>query len=395
MARNLRLLPWYWVLRWAWLGNAIWVIYLTTERGLSLGAVFMFEAFFAAVSTVAELPTGAFADRYGRRASMLIGALGITLSMTIFGIAHNAAVLLTSYLTWGIAFAFLSGADDAFMFDTLRALHREAEFTRINGRLNGIVSIWAALLSVAGSLLAALISLAAPILASAVFSLAAAVLVWQLAEPPRALEQRGSILRTTARAARHVAREPALRWLVALVALVGVGSEVVFTTFQPIARGYGVPVGALGVFAVANSTVMAVGGWSAHRIEARLGMTRTIGVCALFGTATLLAGAVALPPLYAVLMLSLGAWQVLYPLAVDYLSRHADDEMRASVLSIRQMLMGALWVALLPVIALAADGAGVRAAVLAAGVTLTTLAVGAYLLWLRAERAAGAPAAAT
>ena len=34
MAQNLRILPWWWVLRWMWLGEAIWVIYLIEERGL-------------------------------------------------------------------------------------------------------------------------------------------------------------------------------------------------------------------------------------------------------------------------------------------------------------------------------------------------------------------------
>ncbi|MCH7873245.1 MAG: response regulator, partial [Planctomycetes bacterium] len=47
--RNMRLLPWWWVLRWVWLGEAVWIIYLIRERGLTLGQVALFEAVFMAV----------------------------------------------------------------------------------------------------------------------------------------------------------------------------------------------------------------------------------------------------------------------------------------------------------------------------------------------------------
>ena len=63
MRRNLRLLPWWWVLRWAWLGEGIWVIYLTDTRGLTLGQALLFEAVFSAVVIATELPTGMVADR--------------------------------------------------------------------------------------------------------------------------------------------------------------------------------------------------------------------------------------------------------------------------------------------------------------------------------------------
>ena len=49
MERNMRLLPWWWVMRWFWFGEGIWVIYLIQERGLTLGQVLIFEAGFGAI----------------------------------------------------------------------------------------------------------------------------------------------------------------------------------------------------------------------------------------------------------------------------------------------------------------------------------------------------------
>ena len=69
LERNLRILPWWWATRWIWLGEAIWVIYLTTDRGLTLGEVLLFQAVYSAVVIAGEVPTGMMADRWGRRLS--------------------------------------------------------------------------------------------------------------------------------------------------------------------------------------------------------------------------------------------------------------------------------------------------------------------------------------
>ena len=38
----------WWILRWSFLGEAVWVIYLINDRGLTLGQVLLFEAAFQA-----------------------------------------------------------------------------------------------------------------------------------------------------------------------------------------------------------------------------------------------------------------------------------------------------------------------------------------------------------
>ena len=73
MERNLRVLPWWWVLRWTWLGEGIWVIYLVEQRGVTVGQVLLFEAVLATIVIVSQVPTGVIADRYGRRPTLPTG----------------------------------------------------------------------------------------------------------------------------------------------------------------------------------------------------------------------------------------------------------------------------------------------------------------------------------
>ena len=108
--RSLRLLPYWWVLRWAWLGEAIWVIYLIETRGLTLGQVLLFDAIFFGSQLLAEIPTGVVADRYGRRTSMLWGSLLTSVAFLIFGLAGTLPLLLAAYVLFGISGALMSGS---------------------------------------------------------------------------------------------------------------------------------------------------------------------------------------------------------------------------------------------------------------------------------------------
>ena len=249
--RSLRLLPYWWVLRWAWLGEAIWVIYLIETRGLTVGQVLLFDAVFFGSQLLAEIPTGVVADRYGRRTSILWGSLLTSVAFLIFGLAGTLPLLLASYVLFGISGALISGADDAYLFDSLRAVGRGDEFASVAGRLNGLMTLAIAGFTVVGGLMVVVTPLSWPIVASGLISLTATGIAWRLKEPPR--ERDGdagaaSFLASGVRAGRRVLRMPSLRWIVLLGALPQVAGFVVFTTFQPILVGHDVPVGALGWF---------------------------------------------------------------------------------------------------------------------------------------------------
>ena len=87
MERSLRLLPYWWVLRYAWLGEAIWFVYLVQSRGLTVGQALLFDAVFFSSLLLSEMPTGVVADRYGRRISMLSGSLLLSAGFIVFALA--------------------------------------------------------------------------------------------------------------------------------------------------------------------------------------------------------------------------------------------------------------------------------------------------------------------
>jgi DHA3 family tetracycline resistance protein-like MFS transporter len=66
-----------------------------------------------------EIPTGVFADTFGRRSSVIIAFLLIAIAMLVEGTYPiYAAILLTQFL-WGLGFTFYSGAADAWIADEI------------------------------------------------------------------------------------------------------------------------------------------------------------------------------------------------------------------------------------------------------------------------------------
>lgn len=66
---------------------------------------------------IAEVPTGAFADRFGRRLSAMTGAAMLPLCPLILYFGHSFPAYLTAGIISGVAGAFISGSLDALLYD--------------------------------------------------------------------------------------------------------------------------------------------------------------------------------------------------------------------------------------------------------------------------------------
>src|SRR5437764_4338863 len=90
---------------------SIWVVYLQEERGLSLTQITVLDAPFWLVMVLSEVPTGALADRWGRRLALLVGGLCYAAALFLFGVAESYPLLVLSYLVWSFSMTLASGAD--------------------------------------------------------------------------------------------------------------------------------------------------------------------------------------------------------------------------------------------------------------------------------------------
>ena len=110
--------------------SSIWSFYLTEYCRFSLTEAVAFHAGTTAVSGILDLPTGSWADRFGRKRVVLLGFIARAIAATLMIVASSTPVLILAAIANGFGWAQLSGAMEAFLHDNLKARGEDASFRR-------------------------------------------------------------------------------------------------------------------------------------------------------------------------------------------------------------------------------------------------------------------------
>lgn len=110
------------------------------DYGLTLAQYAILNVAWAAAIVTLEVPSGALADRLGRRRMVVAAAslMVFEMCLLVFAPAHSFwlfPVMLLNRITSGAAEASASGADEALAYDSLTAAGRAAEWPAVLARL--------------------------------------------------------------------------------------------------------------------------------------------------------------------------------------------------------------------------------------------------------------------
>ena len=131
-----------------------------------------------------EVPSGAVADRIGRRASLTLSFLGQALSMLILGLSTEFWGFLIGTALYYAAGSLMTGTHEAFIYETLHELGQAKDIKKIVGKATYIAQVTTGVLFV-GVPLIAKYSLPLPFFINTVVFLVTAFLTWSLTEPAR------------------------------------------------------------------------------------------------------------------------------------------------------------------------------------------------------------------
>jgi MFS family permease len=367
----------------------IWVIYLQQERGFSLTRITLLDVPFLLLVVVAEVPTGAIADRFGRRTSLMLGSALFAIAVFIFGVSENYGVILLSYTVWGLGLTFQSGADTAILYDSLKACGREADFQKVNSRLWALTSLSVLIAILVGAPIAAATSFTFAICLSAGIAVCAVPVAFSMREP------RGEFggahedyFGTIRRGLRDVWEHPRLRYMIlfSAVLMACTFSPLVFA--QPFLAEHGVSTGNLGLWQAPVRAAGVVAAFFAAQFVMRIGeraaffampSAMVIAMIALAGVdqrwvflAFMVMGAVA---------------GLQNPVLATYVNRHIPSSHRATILSVQNLVGNLILAFLQPLGGSIADRFGLQGTFLMFGAVIGVLGFGTLALWARAEAA--------
>src|SRR5690606_7180527 len=103
------------------LDRAIWMLFLLS-RGFSLSQIALIESAYHCMNFLFEVPTGYVADRYGKRASLMVGQLVAVVSSCMLLWGGHWSVIVVGFMLGALVGTFQSGATSALIYETLKQL---------------------------------------------------------------------------------------------------------------------------------------------------------------------------------------------------------------------------------------------------------------------------------
>ncbi len=103
------------------------------EKDLSFFQIGILIGFREVCINIFEIPSGAVADLYGRRRSMIFSFLAYITSFLVFGLSASFTALFLAMFAFALGDSFRTGTHKAMIFEWLRIQGREKERTRVYG----------------------------------------------------------------------------------------------------------------------------------------------------------------------------------------------------------------------------------------------------------------------
>ncbi len=341
-----------------------------------------------------EVPTGAFADTYGRRLSLVVAFVVQGLAIVLVGAVPRFWVIALAWGVWGFGYTFESGAWEAWLADEIGVNRLGGVLMRASrlGYATGIVGLLAGVGVGLWSLQAAVI------MGGAITAAAGVACIFVMPETgwsptPRAERSHGAVeLLCTARAgASFVRAQPLILLLLGATFVAGASSETFDRLWEAhFIRNVGLPhVGSLDPiiwFGLFGILVMLIGlGASTlliRRFEhadsptlARVLLWLTtvlLGACVGFGLAN------SLPLALCALLVARAMRSLLAPVYSTWLNRQiTDSSVRATVISIAGQADAVGQAGGGPALGVVGNVFGIRAALVTGGLLLAP-AIGLY-----------------
>ena len=356
--KNIPLLNIFAGLKMALLPMAIITLFWKDQIGLSLAEILLLQAIFSLATLVMEFPSGYISDRIGYRFALNLACLlGIT-GWATYTLTGSFTGVLIAELQLGASYAFISGADSALLYETLRYDSREEHYSRYDGRMTAWAQAGEAIGAVGAGVLYGWFPLLPFVLQVGVW-VAALAICHNLKDIPAPARETISHLQEATDIARKAFSQPGIRYAILLAALLGLASFYPVWLIQPYMQTLNVPLSWFGpIWAVANLCV-SFGSIISHRVQFHLGVRGT----PLLLLALVVAG-------YAGLAFSQVIWGFAFyflltimrgiqgPFLRLALQKQSNRHERASILSLKSLVFRLGFVITGPLVGVLADRSG-------------------------------------
>jgi MFS family permease len=346
--------------------------------GLSMSQVLQTQALFALTIAVCEVPSGYFADIWGRRNAVIIGSVLNAIGFLSLLWADSFVDFLVYEFFLGVGFSLISGADLALLYDTELYLNAQESGKKSGAgkSLSRLLSIEAAASGIAGIVASILLiwSLDWVVWVQAFTGFMPFILGLFLVEPPRPKR----VVNHADNAKKIVDillfDKPVVAWTAFAISVFGLLAVYVFWVYQKYWELQGVPLEYFGYIWAGFALTVSLAARYAGELESKLGHRRLLVLVAVLPIVGLLGMAFAT------------AWAgVLFGFAIqisrgismslfyEALNRRVPGDFRATVNSLVSLGVRGIFIVTGPILGYALDTLGMTNTLVAMAVIFTPL----------------------
>lgn len=352
-----------------------------TDNGLDEFDIYLLQAIYSLSVAFMEIPSGYMADVIGRKKSLIMGSILGTLGFAIYSVSSSFEHFLLAEIVLGLGGSFISGSDSALLYDSLADMGEEQKYLQYEGRITSLGNFAETLAAVGGGLLAAFLSYRAVYVGQAVIAAVAIPASIMLVEPQREkLIHRPGVKQILSICHQALFVNTKLSATIVISSVIGTCTLCMAWTSQVYFVNNGLnEVAITPIWVALNLTVALVSAYVSkinEMLGTRLGILLIViyipAGYILLGSLPLVAGLFSLLLFYA-------ARGYATPILKDLSNKYCTSDIRATVLSIRSLIIRTGFSLLGPMIGFGARTTSLSMALIFSGCTLLVLAVGAGL----------------
>lgn len=316
------------------------VVLFYTDNGLDTYHLYLLQSAYSLCVALFEIPSGYVADVVGRRTTLIWGGLLGTIGFGVLSLSHTFTGFLAAEIILGLGGSFISGADSALLYDSLAARGKQNYYLRYEGRITALGNLGETVAAIGGGLIAAWFSYRSVYAVQtmvAAIGIPAAVL---LIEPTRQkLINRPSLgqIFKISRDALFIDKKLSAAILGSSVS--GIATLCMAWTAQIYFVDQGFTEKEITPLWVLLNLTVALVSVSAAGVVARIGLRRAILISSLLPLGFILLGVLPLIPAVLCLFVFYLVRGYTTPMLRDLINRNCDASVRATVLSIRSLVI--------------------------------------------------------
>lgn len=363
------------------------IVLFWQECNLDMFEVFALQTLFAVAVAVLEVPTGMVADRMGKRKSLTIGFSIIFVSLIAYALSCDFWAFLAVEITLALGFTFISGADSALLYDSLKHLGREAEYKRREGEAMGIRMVCFAICNLIGGVIGEW-SLVGAMWASAIGPGLSLFVVWGMVEvnpphPDETLQESLEGYRTLISSAfKFVRRHQYIRWQILLFSVLSGSGTWLLWLYQPYMQFSGLDIWAFGAAFALFNLFAALCSRYAHAFDDRLGEHRSNQALMVLQVAPLILMAFFVGPMsFLFILMHQAVRGFVNPNTNERILRFTYADKRATVLSLKSLSGRLFFVLTGPWVGWVSDTREIPTVLLSQAVVLGAILMGLMFLY--------------